>query len=872
MRDSQKNILIAVISGIVACIVCVGVMFTFPTNKSNLKGNETKLPNNQEEINLGDAGYCGPRSGVPSYVCSGISDEVTCNETGGCYWNIIPTPVITCTNPTYTGAIQNIATCTNGTLSGHKHIDAGMYDVSCSGTGGNVTKKCYIARADGSITGAPASITLKVGQTRTLSGITGTGTISYSIGSGSSISLSGMMITGVAVGNSVIVVTTAETNNYNTRFKYITVAVEAPTCEDYDELENCPSTCRWYNNGCHSCQYGEYFNGTSCELCHAGHECPDGINMVACPPGKYSEAGGQVGCASCANLDDGIVRVQPASGQTSCIRCEGDKIANADHTQCVANATNCEEGQYSANGECHDCPPGKYCNGTGAIDCKRGTYAAVTGKRTNCSPCNGTNQYQDQYGQTQCKTCVGEVNEDHTACTPTCSSKTTQSDCGTLEGCAWVNDQCIYKPACSTFNDKTKCEARSDCAWDTTWTTYCHNKPNTVVSVTASTNNVYVAVDYPVEVTFTATDANGQPINVSWSAGTNSVTKNCGTISSTCTYTFNSHGCGTYSFQATGTDVGGGSATSKKVSATTYTTWGNGSNRTSKTRPTEKTRESLKYKVGCEAIENIRENNGQYTYTAYNRCCGGGTSTYNFCCVKNDGSGHSWLTGQASKTCPEGYTIDNTKNASTCTKTFACYMDSDNQPHWTSDPQPSWVVVSKPEQECKDQEACFEDPTGQRFWGKHYDMIAQGYILITSIKDEDSCKNPSDDDACYINNEDISDYRWSKTPLTGYTKADGIDNPKECQPEACYIEKDKNEFAFGKYKDNDKYIPVYKTIEVDGEYKDVLIIDKNECTTEVPVGPTDFDVAKLVYVFMAILMACGIAFIYYSSVAKKQNQ
>ena len=743
MRDSQKNTLIAVISGIVACIVCVGVMFTFPTNKSNLKGNETKLPNNSNsEIKLGDEG-----------------DECT-------------------TTTTYT----------------------------CDGAAADlIGSKCYTEPSGGNPTSTDCD------------------------GYGEGIYIGGQCYKG----------------SYNAT--------------------------PHQNTTCTSCRYGKYLNGTSCELCHAGYECPDGINMVACPPGKYSEAEGQVGCASCANLDDGRVRVQPASGQTSCIRCEGDKIANANHTQCVADATNCDNGQYSANGECHDCPPGKYCNGTGAIDCPIGTYAAVTGKRTSCSLCNGTNQYQDQYGQTQCKTCVGEVNEAHTVCTPTCSSKTTQSDCGTLEGCAWVNDQCIYKPACSTFNDKTTCEARSDCAWDTTWTTYCHNKPNTVVSVTASTNNVYVAVDYPVEVTFTATDANGQPINVSWSAGTNNVTKNCGATASSCTYTFNSHGCGSYSFQATGTDVGGGSATSKKVSAITYTAWGNGSERTSSTRPTEKTRESLKYKVGCEAIENIRENNGQYTYTVYNRCCGGGT-TYSFCCVKNDGSGQSWLTGKTSKTCPDGYHIDETRNAGTCTKTFACYMDSDNQPHWTSDPESSWVIVSKPEQECKDQEACFEDPTGQRFWGKHYNQIAQGYILITSIKDEDSCKNPSDNDACYMSDIDETDYVWAKTAPSGYTKVDNINSAKECQPEACYIEKDKNEFAFGKYKDNDKYIPVYKTIEVDGEYKDVLIIDKNECTTEVPVGPTDFDVTKLVYVFMAILMACGVAFIYYSSVAKKQNQ
>ena len=56
MKNS-KNVLIASISGIVACLVCVGVVFLFPKSSNQLKNNNV-TPNSEYELTLGDCNSC----------------------------------------------------------------------------------------------------------------------------------------------------------------------------------------------------------------------------------------------------------------------------------------------------------------------------------------------------------------------------------------------------------------------------------------------------------------------------------------------------------------------------------------------------------------------------------------------------------------------------------------------------------------------------------------------------------------------------------------------------------------------------------------------------------------------------------------------
>ena len=56
------------------------------------------------------------------------------------------------------------------------------------------------------------------------------------------------------------------------------------------------------------------------------------------------------------------------------------------------------------------------------------------------------------------------------------------------------------------------------------------------------------------------------------------------------------------------------------------------------------------------------------------------TPKYSFCCVKDNK--YQWLTNQSSKVCPEGYSIDETKNSSTCKTAPACYICTNDEYVW----------------------------------------------------------------------------------------------------------------------------------------------------------------------------------------------
>ncbi len=229
-----------------------------------------------------------------------------------------------------------------------------------------------------------------------------------------------------------------------------------------------------------------------------------------------------------------------------------------------------------------------------------------------------------------------------------------------------------------------------------------------------------------------------------------------------------------------------------------------------------------------------------------------------------------------------------------------CYIDNDGEYHWTTDPQSSWKKVDSitSESNCKKDEdpACYTDKDGKYVWGKY--ATSDGYTLITSIKDEASCKEPTSEYACYKNDE--GDYRWTTTAPEGYTKVEEVKTPAECAPPevpACYVHG--SEFVWGKYakitgyikledveKEEDCKLPEGDACyeNKDGEYvwgkygndPDYTLVpsvtELSQCTKDVPTPPTATSVSKIVYVFMAVLMACGIGFIYYSSVMKKSDQ
>ena len=161
----NKNVLIAVIGGIVACLVCAGIIFLYPKSENNLKGNQTQA-GYEEEIILGDdcSSCMSQCQGTESY-CAGIcADDCsspstptpTATATATATATTTPRPSITCTNPTYTGSSLTIATCTNGTISNATQTNVGSYTVTCTGTGGTDAKSCSIL-AKGAATPTPTA-------------------------------------------------------------------------------------------------------------------------------------------------------------------------------------------------------------------------------------------------------------------------------------------------------------------------------------------------------------------------------------------------------------------------------------------------------------------------------------------------------------------------------------------------------------------------------------------------------------------------------------------------------------------------------------------------------------------------------------------
>ena len=153
MEKNNNSLLYAILAGVVTCFVCVGMVLLFP-GKNNLKGNNQEFQNN--EINLGDSGTCNHKAnsaaGCSAVSCSSIKTSEGCNGNTCCSWTAsstpsTPDPVITCTNPTYNGSSQTIATCANGSItSGATATEAGTYTVSCQGSK-LVSAQCSIAPA-----------------------------------------------------------------------------------------------------------------------------------------------------------------------------------------------------------------------------------------------------------------------------------------------------------------------------------------------------------------------------------------------------------------------------------------------------------------------------------------------------------------------------------------------------------------------------------------------------------------------------------------------------------------------------------------------------------------------------------------------------
>ena len=363
----------------------------------------------------------------------------------------------------------------------------------------------------------------------------------------------------------------------------------------------------------------------------------------------------------------------------------------------------------------------------------------------------------------------------------------------------------------------------------------------------------------------------------------------------------NGGSCSNYnskSFDIKGTDENGNIATGK-LTVNVYCSKWNKSTGTYTFTSAQNNRFAMLSIAGCNAYEDLDETasvNGKYVYkTQYNRCCGcnsgtNNTPTVSYACYTN-GTDYVW-----EESAPSGYTkVDGVTQKSRCIP--ACYSDGTNF-EWTNNPKTGYTQVTTitTDTACRAEEPACYLYNGNYIWGKYQSTV--GYVLQTSIKDENYCVTPEDNPelACYKNADD--DYIWTETAPDGYTKVDDIDNPNACSaPEepACYLYN--NQYVWGAYgrltgyslissildenhcvkpnsacyiSDDGNY--VWGDYSLDNYYTLIKDINsKNACLPIEDVPKTDLDVAKVIYIGMSVLLVAGIGFIYYVNYSKKKN-
>ncbi|XP_070551431.1 multiple epidermal growth factor-like domains protein 6 [Ptychodera flava] len=176
-------------------------------------------------------------------------------------------------------------------------------------------------------------------------------------------------------------------------------------------------------------------DGTTGDTCPTGHYCPQGIvDPVACPAGHFSNATGNTELSDCLACLPGHY-------------C-GDNGLSEPTGVCDAGYY-CPKGQNVSRPEEFRCSPGHYCDAGSPEE----------------SPC-ASGEYQDEWGQSYCKTCRAGFYCDATIQNDTYCAHGVQNPqpCPVGHYCP-LGTQYAYQYPCpnGTYSDVTHLESDSDC-------------------------------------------------------------------------------------------------------------------------------------------------------------------------------------------------------------------------------------------------------------------------------------------------------------------------------------------------------------------------------------------------------------------------
>ena len=258
-----------------------------------------------------------------------------------------------------------------------------------------------------------------------------------------------------------------------------------------------------------------------------------------------------------------------------------------------------------------------------------------------------------------------------------------------------------------------------------------------------------------------------------------------------------------------------------------------------------------------------------------------------------------YYTGKNADTtnCKDGYTTKWTRGgcspSNPGTSGYACYSNGTNYTWATSAPSGYTKVTSiLSESLCKPETpACYTNGTLYK-WGKYASV--SGWVLVSSIKEEAKCNDPTSGYACYKNSND--EYLWTnEEPPAGYEAITSITTALACAKEeepACYLYN--GDLYWGKYSKNSGYVLVDVITEkgactkvsacyidknnkyhwgdysLDNDYTLVPDADRAACG-DIPVPKTAASRNTVIYVAMVCMIGAGIWFIYYSNKLKKND-
>jgi len=188
----------------------------------------------------------------------------------------------------------------------------------------------------------------------------------------------------------------------------------------------CSNTKRCLANGC---AIGKQLVGSTCTTCPSGKHQPltTGFTCLDCQSGEYQNLAGQGSCETC---DAGSVTLnannEPVdAGATQCNQCvagtyDDDGVTNTPCKSCPTGQFQDQDGQTG----CKTCAAGSEVNvaATQCNQCVAGTYDDDGVPSTACQSCPA-GQFQDAAGQTGCKTCVAGTYQDQ-------QGQTQCKDCG----------------------------------------------------------------------------------------------------------------------------------------------------------------------------------------------------------------------------------------------------------------------------------------------------------------------------------------------------------------------------------------------------------------------------------------------------------